>query len=758
VLFRSLSMAEFVAGIYETVINRVKSREWKLASLAAQQRRLELEKTREMYKEAREKYSLTTSKIANKGKSKKGAQPSVSKSAAEVLEAEAACHDVFLHLKVLEKEVEEDTKERTAIEESVSTFLLSAMESYETGLSVNSNSNTQPEDGLLKHVFRLVSLWFSNEGNSNVNSVFNRISQKVPSYLFVPLTYQIFSRLDSASSDSYTSEVGTFDISFQSALRSMVLRISMDHPYHSLVQLIALANGNKVGSGVGGRQSVAYLENVGASKVDACTDVIKSISQFAPPYVASLVDSYAALIESYIELAMAPTEQLLKESRHRTKDISFSALSGASRSINPTLDRCLGSSKRRNFVCQPCVFTRLPVLRPGCDYGEGREDPLGSELIDGFYPTFSLTETGLHRPKIVICLGASGGSFKQLVKGEDDIRQDAIMQQVFSTVNRIFLTAAIPQLRSELQIATYTVVPLSPASGVLEWVENSLPLGNYLLDGKSVGAHSRYYPMEWSNALCRSHFRDAPSHLKRETFDEVCRHFSPALRFFFLEKFSFSTEAWHYAKMRYTRSCAVSSMVGHLLGIGDRHLLNILICEKTGHLIHIDFGIVFEQGKCLTTPETVPFRLTRNIVDAMGPCGTEGTFSHAAEATMRLLRENATVLLTILSAVVSDPLYKWSVSPVKARLRQRLDDGEEAAAKMDIDFTGDSSPVKFQPSEDRNDAANRAITKIQEKLQGYENGTIGECQAVEGQVQLLINAARDHDNLCSLYFGWAPWV
>lgn len=142
----------------------------------------------------------------------------------------------------------------------------------------------------------------------------------------------------------------------------------------------------------------------------------------------------------------------------------------------------------------------------------------------------------------------------------------------------------------------------------------------------------------------------------------------------------------------------------------------------------------------------------------MGPCGTEGTFSHAAEATMRLLRENQTVLLTILSAVVSDPLYKWSVSPVKARLRQRNDDGEEAAAKMNIDFTGDSSPVKFQLSEDRNDAANRAITKIQEKLQGYENGTIGECQSVEGQVQLLINAARDHDNLCSLYFGWAPWV
>ncbi len=50
-----------------------------------------------------------------------------------------------------------------------------------------------------------------------------------------------------------------------------------------------------------------------------------------------------------------------------------------------------------------------------------------SILFCSFHPTFSLTETGLHRPKIVICLGAAGGQFKQLVKGEDDIRQDCIM-------------------------------------------------------------------------------------------------------------------------------------------------------------------------------------------------------------------------------------------------------------------------------------------------------------------------------------------
>lgn len=38
--------------------------------------------------------------------------------------------------------------------------------------------------------------------------------------------------------------------------------------------------------------------------------------------------------------------------------------------------------------------------------------------------------------------------------------------------------------------------------------------------------------------------------------------------------------------------CSVSttSMVGYILGLGDRHVQNILIDNNTAELIHIDFG------------------------------------------------------------------------------------------------------------------------------------------------------------------------
>lgn len=135
---------------------------------------------------------------------------------------------------------------------------------------------------------------------------------------------------------------------------------------------------------------------------------------------------------------------------------------------------------------------------------------------------------------------------------------------------------------------------------VLEWVEGTSPIMDILTDRPNsgrVGTHSRYYPGEWSTTKCRMHLSKSPEEEKRQSFDEICRRHSPSFRFFFLERFGACMESWHVARMNYTRSVAVSSIVGHILGIGDRHLGNILLDQGSGEVVHIDFGFVFEQGK-----------------------------------------------------------------------------------------------------------------------------------------------------------------
>ena len=135
--------------------------------------------------------------------------------------------------------------------------------------------------------------------------------------------------------------------------------------------------------------------------------------------------------------------------------------------------------------------------------------------------------------------------------------------------------------------------------------------------------------------------------------------------------------------MTYTRSVAVNSMVGYVVGLGDRHSSNILLDKTSAEMIHIDLGVAFEQGKCLKTPETVPFRLTRDVVDGFGACGVEGIMRKCSEETLRVLRANKNALTTVVAVLVHDPILKWAVSPERAAERQREMEEEEEPASAE---------------------------------------------------------------------------
>jgi serine-protein kinase ATM len=123
-----------------------------------------------------------------------------------------------------------------------------------------------------------------------------------------------------------------------------------------------------------------------------------------------------------------------------------------------------------------------------------------------------------------------------------------------------------------------------------------MPFGDFIEDRKqrAVSARSRYYPGEWSAKRCLVEMQKLYDEFKvgdnelggeeigpaearrrkeklRVAFDLICMNNSPVFRFFFVENFV-QPEVWFAARVRYTRSVAVSSMVGHILGIGMRLL------------------------------------------------------------------------------------------------------------------------------------------------------------------------------------------
>lgn len=270
----------------------------------------------------------------------------------------------------------------------------------------------------------------------------------------------------------------------------------------------------------------------------------------------------------------------------------------------------------------------------------------------------------------------------------------------------------------------------------------------------------RYNPSDWQHVQCRKHLspsRCPTLEAQVQAFSEICENFKPVMHHFFLENFP-SPSSWYRSTLSYTRSSAVNSIVGYVAGLGDRHCQNILIDRSTAEVIHIDFGVAFEQGKALKTPETIPFRLTRDIVDGMGVSGCEGVFRRCCEETLRVLRGHGMELLSILSVLVHDPLYKWALSPLKAlqvqqEQRDVEDKGSDPAAGILRDAFVDSEVGPTAHSQE----AERVLLRVQQKLQGYEEGT-SAALGVEGQVNLLLQQARDPERLAALFGGWAPWV
>lgn len=115
---------------------------------------------------------------------------------------------------------------------------------------------------------------------------------------------------------------------------------------------------------------------------------------------------------------------------------------------------------------------------------------------------------GVTAPKKIICIGTDGMQHRQLVKGKDDLRQDAVMQQVFTVMNTLLRTCKETKRRN-LRIRTYKVVPLTQRSGVLEWCDNTVPITTTLIgNSNAVGLHKRYYPRDLTAEAARNKMKD----------------------------------------------------------------------------------------------------------------------------------------------------------------------------------------------------------------------------------------------------------
>ncbi|XP_028310240.1 serine/threonine-protein kinase SMG1 isoform X2 [Gouania willdenowi] len=290
------------------------------------------------------------------------------------------------------------------------------------------------------------------------------------------------------------------------------------------------------------------------------------------------------------------------------------------------------------------------------------------------------------KPKKLFFLGSDGKNYPYLFKGLEDLHLDERIMQFLTIVNTMF-TKINQQEQPHFHARHYSVTPLGTRSGLIQWVDGATPLfGLYKRWQQREAVQQAQkaqdsFPQQPVPAVPRpselyySHIgpalkavglsldvtrRDWPLSVMKEVLKELMETTPSNLLAKELWCSCTTPSEWWRVTQSYARSTAVMSMVGYIIGLGDRHLDNVLIDMTTGEVVHIDYNVCFEKGKSLRVPEKVPFRMTHNIEAALGVTGVEGIFRLSCEQVIQIMRRGRETLLTLLEAFVYDPLVDWT--------------------------------------------------------------------------------------------------
>ncbi|KAL7751291.1 hypothetical protein RI367_003150 [Sorochytrium milnesiophthora] len=329
-------------------------------------------------------------------------------------------------------------------------------------------------------------------------------------------------------------------------------------------------------------------------------------------------------------------------------------------------------------------FDGSAVLLPGQTASQSTLGSVGKE----FHVLPSKT-----KPKKLSLNASDGSCHHYLFKGVEDLHLDERVMQFIATINQM-LQQDRSSAEQRLRARHYAVVPFGSSGGFIQWVENATPM--YTLYKKwqrreAVNARPPVPPAAaadkraadstapaeppkpnelWHMKLAK-HFKQRDirrpptrSHCKpdvlEDVFRELVRETPDDLIAREFSSLSCNAHEWLARTHSFAKSTAVMSGVGYILGLGDRHLDNILLDLHRGEVIHIDYDVSFEKGARLRVPECVPFRLTQNVVGAFGQVGLHGLFRETLQRVLHSMWEHREVLMLLLETFVYDPLINWS--------------------------------------------------------------------------------------------------
>ncbi|CAI2174621.1 6179_t:CDS:10, partial [Funneliformis geosporum] len=245
-----------------------------------------------------------------------------------------------------------------------------------------------------------------------------------------------------------------------------------------------------------------------------------------------------------------------------------------------------------------------------------------------------------------------GGEYPVIFKTGDDLRQDQLVIQIITLMDKLLRKENL-----DLKLTPYKVLATGPDHGLMQFIP-SFSLANVLSEynGSLLMFFKAHHPEE------------------KATYG-----ISPAVM------------------DTYVKSCAGYCVITYLLGVGDRHLDNLLLTPD-GKLFHVDFGFILGRDP---KPFPPPMKLCKEMVEAMGGANSihYQRFKSYCYIAFNILRKNANLILNLFALMVDANVPDIKIEPDKAvwkvQEKFRLDLTEEEAIKYFQNLINDSVNAMF---------------------------------------------------------------
>lgn len=239
---------------------------------------------------------------------------------------------------------------------------------------------------------------------------------------------------------------------------------------------------------------------------------------------------------------------------------------------------------------------------------------------------------------------SKGGEYGIIFKTGDDLRQDQLIIQLISLMDRL-----LKKENLDLKLTPYKVLATAEEDGIVEMVNPSEAMASVIsrYDGEILKFFKNHHPDP-----------ESPNGIAPEVIDT------------------------------FVKSCAGYCVITYILGIGDRHLDNLLLTPN-GNLFHIDFGFILGKDPKILPP---PMKLCKEMVVGMGGENSKDyeKFKQLCCEAYNILRKSSHLILNLFALMIDASIpsisedKEKSILKVQEKLQLELTDQEASNSLLQL--------------------------------------------------------------------------